>query len=108
MDEMYEMAFSLILSAGNSKSNSMMAIEASREFRFDEAERLLEQANEEFVNAHEIQNGLIQDEAQGKSREVNLVMVHAQDHLTMAMMARDNAKEFLNLYRMIEKLQQNK
>lgn len=108
MDEMYEMAFSLILSAGNSKSNSMMAIEAAREFRFDEAEQLLEQANEEFVNAHEIQNDLIQNEAQGKNREVNLIMVHAQDHLTMAMMTRDNAKEFLNLYRIIKELQQNK
>lgn len=101
MDEMYEMAFNLILSAGNSKSNSMMSIAAAREFRFDEAEQLLEQANDEFVNAHEIQNGLIQQEAQGKGKEVNLIMVHAQDHLTMAMMARDNAVEFLNLYRMI-------
>ncbi|MFV0240119.1 MAG: hypothetical protein ACK5H4_08815 [Lacrimispora sphenoides] len=31
-------------------------------------------------------------------------MVHAQDHLTMAMMAKDQAAEILNLYRMIKDL----
>ena len=32
--DLYEMAFGLILNAGNSKSKSMMAIEAAREFGF--------------------------------------------------------------------------
>ena len=101
MDELYETAFNLILSAGNAKSNAMLAIKAAREFRFEEAENLIAQAKEEFANAHHIQTDLIQGEARGENGEVNLIMVHAQDHLTMAMMACDNAQEFLSLYRMI-------
>lgn len=104
MDELYEIAFQLIISAGNSRSNSMLAIKAAREFRFEDAREFLKQANEEFVAAHEIQTNLIQGEAQGNAKEVNLILVHAQDHLTMAMMAYDNAQEFLNLYGLIDEL----
>ena len=35
--DLYEMAFGLILNAGNSKSKSLMAIETAREFEFEEA-----------------------------------------------------------------------
>ena len=105
MDEAYEIAFELILSAGNSKSNSMMAIRAAREFDFEQAQELLSKADDEFTAAHEIQNKLIQAEARGKGKEVNLIMVHAQDHLSMALETRDNAGEFLNLYKMIYELQ---
>lgn len=108
MDELYEIAFNLIMSAGNSKSNSMMAIKAAKEFRFEAAEKLLEQAKDEFANAHHIQTDLIQGEAGGEKKELNLIMVHAQDHLTMAMMAYDNAQEFLNLYRLIDELKQDR
>ena len=44
-DEKYEIAFQVIMNAGNSKSSSMMAIEAAREFDFEEAERLLKEAD---------------------------------------------------------------
>lgn len=104
MDELYEIAFQLIVSAGNSRSNSMRAIKAAREFRFEEALEFLKQANEEFVEAHEIQTNLIQGEAQGNGKEVNLILVHAQDHLTMAMTTYENAQEFLNLYKLIDEL----
>ena len=32
-------------------------------------------------------------------------MVHAQDHLTMALMSKDNAKEMINMYERIYKLE---
>ena len=46
--DLYEMAFGLILNAGNSKSKSMMAIEAAREFEFEEAEKLVAEAEEDL------------------------------------------------------------
>lgn len=104
MDEIYETAFNLILSAGNSKSNSMMAIQAAREFRFEDAEELMQQAQQELTNAHQVQTDLIQSEARGEKCEVNIIMVHAQDHLSMALMAVDNAKEMIHVYKMIYEL----
>ena len=40
-EEKYEIAFQVIMNAGNSKSSSMMAIEAAREFEFEEAEKFI-------------------------------------------------------------------
>ena len=44
-EDKYEIAFQVIMNAGNSKSSSMMAIEAAREFDFEEAKRLLKEAD---------------------------------------------------------------
>lgn len=104
MDQLYETAFNLILAAGNSKSNSMMAITAAREFRFEDANRYIEAAKDEMVAAHQIQTDLIQREAQGTKCDLNIIMVHAQDHLSMALITLDNASEMLKLYQMIDEL----
>lgn len=104
MEDLYETAFALILSAGNSKSNSMLAIKSSREGSFDEADTYLELAQGELVNAHQIQTNLIQKEARGEKHELNLIMIHAQDHLAMALSALENAKEFKHLYQVINEL----
>lgn len=103
-DEKYEIAFQVIMNAGNSKSSSMMAIEAAREFDFEEAERLLKEADKEMRKAHHVQTELIQQESSGNGVDVNIILVHSQDHLSMAITARDNAEEFLQLYKMIKEL----
>ncbi|AVM70079.1 PTS cellobiose transporter subunit IIA [Lachnospiraceae bacterium oral taxon 500] len=107
MDETkYEKAFNLIINAGNAKSLALMAVEAAREFDFEEAEKNLKEAAKEFHQAHQAQSDMIQGEAKGQSVELNIILVHAQDHLTMATMAQDNAQEFINLYRLVKELQE--
>ena len=103
-DEAYEVALQLILDAGDAHSSAMMAIQAAREFRFADAEELIRQAEASLTRAHNVQTDTIQAEARGESAPLNLIMVHAQDHLTMALMSMDNAKECLNIYRMIAEL----
>ena len=83
MDEAkYATAFELIMNAGNAKSLALMAIEAAREFDFEEAEKDLKESAEEFHLAHQAQSDMIQGEANGNPVELNIVLVHAQDHLT--------------------------
>lgn len=103
-DYKHLVAFQLIMNSGDSKSASMMSIEAAKKFDFEEAEKYLKEAEKELKVAHQSQIDMIQQEAQGKTIDVNIILVHAQDHLTMAMMAKDNAKEFLNLYKIIKML----
>ena len=99
MDETkYAKAFELIMNAGNAKSLALMAVESAREFDFEESQQ-------EFHLAHQAQSDMIQGEANGNPVELNIVLVHAQDHLTMATMAQDNAQEFINLYRLVKELQ---
>lgn len=100
----YETTFTLILNAGNSKSKSLMAIEEARDFNFDEAASLIKEAREDLRSAHQTQTELIQGEARGEKSELSLILVHAQDHLTTAMIMIDQAEEFLNIYRLLSKV----
>lgn len=102
--EEYEVAFKLISVAGTAKSEAMESIEKYREFNFAEGDMLLEQAEKTYLKSHVIQSGLLFKEAQGHRESVNVFLVHAQDHLTMANMAIENAKEFKEIYRMIDSL----
>lgn len=107
-DERYLPAFGLIMNAGNSKSCSMMAIEASRNFEFDKAKEYLLEAERELSEAHQRQTEIIQQEAMGNPVELNIILVHAQDHLTMAMMAKDNAQEFFHMYSALKAMKEEK
>ncbi|MEL4506387.1 PTS lactose/cellobiose transporter subunit IIA [Luteococcus sp. H138] len=100
----YEIAFQLILAAGNSKSKAYEAIEAAREERFDEARQFIRDSEAEFRAAHDLQFSLLQDEAKKRHVAVNIILVHAEDHVTMALMARENAEEFINVYSAIAEL----
>lgn len=99
-DTQYDGAFQIILHAGNAKAHAMMAIDAAEEGRFEEAETEIRQANDEMRQAHQVQFGLVRSEASGTPVEVNIILVHAQDHLTMAIMSIDFAERFVRLYRL--------
>ncbi|MDF2821909.1 MAG: phosphotransferase system lactose/cellobiose-specific subunit [Clostridiales bacterium] len=107
MDETkYQVAFELIMKAGNAKSSSLMAIDMAKVFDFEGANKHLEEAENEMREAHAMQIGMIQQEAQGNPVDVNIILVHAQDHMTMAVMAKDIAERFVELYETIQELKQ--
>jgi len=103
-EEKYAVPFEIILSAGNSKAASFAAIEAAKGGDFEEAKNSLKEAEQEMKAAHDAQLDLMQNEAEGNPVEVNIMLVHAQDHLTMATMARDLAEEFVDVYRVLYEL----
>lgn len=102
MDQEREMlVMNLIVDAGSAKSSAMQAIQFAKQRDIAEAKALLETANEELSKAHRVQTGLIQGEAQGNHTTIDLFMVHAQDHIMTAMLARDLAAEIVELYEKI-------
>lgn len=105
MDDLkYEQAFSTISFAGESKSEAMAAIECARNGDFEAAEQHLKSARDLMLSAHHLQTEMITQQARGESVEVNIILVHSQDHLTMAQMMMDVAGEFISLYAEIGKL----
>lgn len=96
-----ETAFMLILNAGNARSNATEAEKLASEYNFDKAEELIAQAKEDLNQAHQIQTDLVQAEARGEKQEFGLIMVHAQDHLTMAMLSIQYASRIIDVYRKI-------
>ena len=105
-DDTCEIAFSLILHAGNSRSQSIQAVRAAEKGEFDRAAELLSQADDEMHRAHEIQTRMLQDEMNGRAHELSLAMVHAQDHLSMATTQRESAAELIELMERVAAQQQ--
>ena len=96
-------AMTLIGHAGETKSLAFQAINEAKKGNFSEAENLLKKSTEEMLKAHELQTDLIIKEADGEKMEVGLIMVHAQDHLMTAIFFKELAKEFIEVYKKLEK-----
>lgn len=87
----------LIIYAGQARSGAMEAIAAAREKDWGKVDTLMETSIAACRKAHKIQTRLIElDEGSGKIK-VNLILVHAQDHLMNAMLCQDLAKEIIAL-----------
>ena len=99
-DKTNEMAFQIILYAGNGKSSAMGDIQEAKEGNFEEAEAKLKEAGEELSKAHGFQTELLHKEAQGNGNDMNIILVHAQDHLMTSMTVKDLAAEFVDLYKL--------
>lgn len=97
--EDYSVAFQLISLAGDAKSSALLAIRAAREGDFSGAEEQLERAELELRKAHRAQTEMLAQEARGEPVPVNIILVHAQDHLTSAMLVRELAGQFIDLFR---------
>lgn len=104
-EETYELAFNIIVHAGESRSLSSEAMDAAENYDFDEAEELLNKANEEFLKCHEVQTGMLTKEANGEENNINVILIHSQDHLTMATMAMDNARRWIKINKKLQKLE---
>lgn len=98
-EDKYEAAMQIILHAGNAKSAALMAIDAAAEGDFDEAARQLEESAREMTDAHHVQFGLTKAEASGSPVDLNIILVHAEDHLSMAIMANEFASRFIDMYK---------
>lgn len=103
---LYEKSFELILHAGDAKSKCLMAVESAREGIFEESSQFMKEANESMKLAHKCQMDLIQDEAKGERIELTVLLVHAQDHLAMALSAIDYSTELIEIHRKFNEISQ--
>ena len=100
----YQASFQAIALAGSSKAESMSAVDAASDGRFSEAQASLMQADAYLAQAHKTQSEMIEDEIRGVPTEVDVMLIHAQDHLAMAQSARDTAAVVVGLYQRLFEL----
>ena len=62
----------------------------------------LKDANQAIVDAHNVQTDMLTKEAQGEHTEIDLYMVHAQDHLMTGITFVDLAKEIIAVYKRLD------
>ena len=98
-EELQVAAFEIILNSGNARSIVHEAFDAMREGNYALAEEKLKESNDELLKAHQSQTHLLQEYAGGKEVNVEIIMVHAQDHLMTAITFIDLAKEVVAVYK---------
>lgn len=100
-----ESVMNLIMYGGEGKSNAIEAIQAAKAGNFALAEEKMKAADEALIQAHHAQTEMLVDEADGKHKEVTLLMVHGQDHLMTGMAFKELAKEIVDVYKELRKEQ---
>lgn len=103
--DLIEVIMNIIINAGNAKSDAISAIRAAKKFDFQLAEEKLKLAKDSELLAHNAQTKLISRESDGQKIELNLLIVHAQDHLMNCITFNDLAREIIDLYKTIKNIQ---
>lgn len=105
-DKMQETCMELIVNAGDARSCAFEAIESAKQQAFDQAVIQLEKAREAALEAHRSHTSLIHKEACGEQFGITITLIHAQDHLMTALLAKDLASEMVSLYQELAQVKQ--
>ncbi len=101
LEDLSQVAFKIITSAGEAKSEAMMAIYDAKAGKFEDAKEKMKKANENINIASEAHFELIQAEAQGNEINVPLILLHAEDQLLCTQTIILLAEEFIDLHKKI-------
>nr|WP_113867832.1 PTS lactose/cellobiose transporter subunit IIA [Brenneria salicis]NMN90964.1 PTS system cellobiose-specific IIA component [Brenneria salicis ATCC 15712 = DSM 30166]RBP60504.1 PTS system cellobiose-specific IIA component [Brenneria salicis ATCC 15712 = DSM 30166]RLM30164.1 molecular chaperone TorD [Brenneria salicis ATCC 15712 = DSM 30166] len=86
----------LIVKSGETRSCSMEALRSARKGEWEHVDQLLKMAATALNKAQLIQTGFIGNHDKEKTN-LDLIVVHAQDHLMNAMLCRELAEEIIAL-----------
>lgn len=92
-------SMTIIANSGDARSYAFQALQEAKLGNFEEAEKLLAKSKESENIAHKAQTELLFKEANGDKQDVNVLLVHAQDHLMTSMLAAELIKEIILLYK---------
>lgn len=100
-EEATMIGFEIVTYAGEARSILVKALSKARNGEFDEAERLVGEANESLVDAHNVQTNMLAKEASGENIELGFIMIHGQDHLMTTLLLKEIVTDFIELYRRV-------
>ena len=92
-------SFGIIAAAGEARSDAFRALDAAKAGDFEQADHLIQDADEHLRLAHTEQTKLLAMEAAGEHIPVDIMLVHAQDHLMTSTLARELIGEIIELRR---------
>ncbi|KRM78691.1 hypothetical protein FC84_GL000318 [Lapidilactobacillus dextrinicus DSM 20335] len=108
MDEkQLQKAMNLIAYAGNSRSQSVIAMNLAEEGEIEKARQQLEAAKKELHQAHNIQTAWMSAEMNGENVEKSLLLIHSQDHFMAADIMLTVAEKYINLNQQLKKLEEH-
>lgn len=96
--DLESISMTLIAYSGDARTNFFQALALARKGDLQGSEELLEKAKESSKKAHNAQTQLLIQEAKGIEIEINVLLVHAQDHLMTSMLAGELVEELIYLH----------
>ena len=95
-----EISMTIIANAGEARGLAFDALRVIRETKdYDKASEILKQADEYSVIAHKAQTDLLVASANDIKIDMDVLMVHSQDHLMTAMLAIELISEMIEFYK---------
>lgn len=105
MFDMETVAMVIIGNAGDGKALAFEGLEAAKGGDFEKAAQLLKDGDKTAAEAHHAQTELLTAEAGGEKLELDILTIHAQDHLMTGMLAQELLKEMVEMYKKMHELE---
>ncbi len=93
-----QMAFTLILHSGNARSLAHEALDLLKADQQSEANDKLKEARQELVEAQKMHARFLRDMACGENIPIDLLLVHAEDHVCSSQTCLEMAEEVAFMY----------
>lgn len=103
MEDLEIISCQIIAASGGTKSNYVEAIELAKKGQFEEAENLIKEGAQIFLQGHEAHAKLLQLSAEGKL-DIPLLLIHAEDQMMNCETMKIVATEMVEQYRTITAL----
>ncbi len=100
-EEIDMISFGIVAAAGQARSLAFEALEAAHGGDFNAAERCLLESQQALNEAHRQQTNLLSKEAGGDHTPVDVLLIHAQDHLMTGILAQELISELVFLHKII-------
>jgi len=102
-EEMEMTTVEIVAYAGDARSKYISALTAANNADYEKAAAMIQEGDDLITEAHNTQTKLLQMEASGEAVKITFLTVHAQDHLMTVMLLRDLVKNFIQLYKKVNK-----
>lgn len=103
-DELANISMMLITHVGMAKSSAMMAIQSAKEGNFEQATTHIEEASKEITEGQKYHFQALEEDAKSEDGlKMNVLFIHAEDQMLTSQMTIELAKEFVELYKRLEK-----
>ena len=97
-EKLEEIAMMIIANFRTGKIRCLRCTAGGEKGNFEDAEKLLKEAEESLQTAHESHRELLKMDASGEVTQVSILLCHAQDHLMGSALALDLIREMIVLY----------
>lgn len=101
MEGLEYISFQIIAASGTARSYYIEAIQLAKKKEFIQSQKLINEADKEYIEAHRIHSKMIQKEANGEKEEMHILFIHALDQLMSAEIFGIMAKELIEIYKRI-------